>query len=671
MEADSFICYMYMARRVVLLGLFPNRRTATLILGELMQVSNREESHERNLCDLTVQLDECRSEVSETRLWEHHELRSLIADIAYDLEKGPRFDPLERLPVEVWSEVLLNVATRERQQQVYLVDFNEVLVLTLVSTSWCDKILSFPRFWNDIRVDLDAEDAHMKLEMALYLSKSMKITLYLFKQLESFLSCDFVATSLAPARSRITSLQVYEHNPLEIERFLPEILRKLQLAGSLMHWNIVSNPPWQPYPYLDHFICSTKALHTAKGIMLTDSLLQNYPIRNNLRNVCTRTLHASMPLLENMESLREVSVTPDYRPEVLPLSTIFEQYRRPPLKWSSLQTGGDADLYITILSRLASTLVDLTIDISVATLPKYLLVLSGLGALQALDIKLRGHIPATMAEDSGNASRPASVRELSIRFNLSHMVNSAQQDMLSHIFHLHFPRVRKLYFWGNDIGLVFVQETGFQEVESIYLNTNTFPLGNQQYLPASCRSLLVNSQFDVASKLRSDTLQRVEVEVLTFGMLKSQTYLNVDITQWPSLRYLKLHGGSLMSLHHLSAPLLHLTNLCIATSDHVIDIAITGVCQQLALYPWVCPALHTLSFGLCPEWDILFIMLEGRNLFPQYQVSKFRSITLPVRIPAWLAQHVCGLLRGKRVKRPSNRDISLVGNANIALDPNM
>ncbi|KIM33844.1 hypothetical protein M408DRAFT_325427 [Serendipita vermifera MAFF 305830] len=98
---------------------------------------------------------------------------------------------------------------------------------------------------------------------------------------------------------------------------------------------------------------------------------------------------------------------------------------------------------------------------------------------------------------------------------------------------------------------------------------------------------------------------------------------------------------------------------------------VTSVCQQLALYPWACPALHTLTFGLCPEWDILFITVERRNIFSHQDISKFRSITLPVSIPAALGDHVRNLLRGRRVKRPSNYDLSLVGNARIALDSSL
>ncbi|PVG00645.1 hypothetical protein CPB86DRAFT_686859, partial [Serendipita vermifera] len=91
----------------------------------------------------------------------------------------------------------------------------------------------------------------------------------------------------------------------------------------------------------------------------------------------------------------------------------------------------------------------------------------------------------------------------------------------------------------------------------------------------------------------------------------------------------------------------------------------------LAMNSSICPVLESLSLTQCPEWDVYFIMLETRLLGSTSDVPGFKVLHLPSYIPPDLLSITCGVLQGKLPVRPSNFDLSLIGNTEISLDVTM
>ncbi|PVF92862.1 hypothetical protein CPB86DRAFT_716609 [Serendipita vermifera] len=61
-------------------------------------------------------------------------------------------------------------------------------------------------------------------------------------------------------------------------------------------------------------------------------------------------------------------------------------------------------------------------------------------------------------------------------------------------------------------------------------------------------------------------------------------------------------------------------------------------------------------------------MLERRNLLASRGVARIAKLTIPESCPLWIHQIIRELLLGKWTERPSNRELSMAGNAEIILD---
>ncbi|PVF91080.1 hypothetical protein CPB86DRAFT_663678, partial [Serendipita vermifera] len=70
----------------------------------------------------------------------------------------------------------------------------------------------------------------------------------------------------------------------------------------------------------------------------------------------------------------------------------------------------------------------------------------------------------------------------------------------------------------------------------------------------------------------------------------------------------------------------------------------------------------------CPELDILMIMLERRNLLQGPGIKRIKTISLHTTCSLTIQRIISTLLGSRWAKRPSNRDLSLAGNADILLD---
>ncbi|KIM33845.1 hypothetical protein M408DRAFT_86294 [Serendipita vermifera MAFF 305830] len=594
---------------------------------------------------------------------EHNE----IADEIYELGRDRGSDPLERLPVEIWSEIISAAASTKSRYGVYMTGFDDVMAYTLVSTGWRDKLLSLPRFWTDIVLDDWQSSLHMRVMTSLYLSKAAPISLFTyFSELD-----DPIYTSLSAASSRITSLYIWDANS-----FTPSspatLFDRLPLRGSLLHLRIA--PSWvrdkQRIGALGPIIKGIP-LYTVTGFALPPSLLETMP-SHQLRNVTTDDLYGSMPALEKITSLRNVKVTlRGIGPGGRTSPPVAKDLIGPPLSWSSLEVLDPPYLHPALLGRLNSTLAVLAISVDVNAIHKYFTAFSELRALVTLNLSIAGDAPdePNVLKWMGDTT-VIRVHDLTLTFTLQAVADPVN-ELLAQFFHSSFPYVKKLDLSGGLVAILIAEER-FSQAESISVRTSNRSLGTRRYLPASCESLFFDGYPDLLADLHSSTLRRIDYRFMSFEdrpPLSTTTVL--DITQWPSLCRLTVDDGNVLSFNQVSSPLVHLTTLNITATYPTIGTGVTSVCQQLALYPWVCPALHTLTFGLCPEWDILFIMLEKRNIFSHQDISNFRSITLPVYIPTSLVDYVRDILRGRHVKRPSNYGLSLLGNAQIAFDPNL
>ncbi|PVF91368.1 hypothetical protein CPB86DRAFT_719544, partial [Serendipita vermifera] len=96
--------------------------------------------------------------------------------------------------------------------------------------------------------------------------------------------------------------------------------------------------------------------------------------------------------------------------------------------------------------------------------------------------------------------------------------------------------------------------------------------------------------------------------------------------------------------------------------------SITSFIRELAYSPESYPSLEDIALNECPEWDILMIMLERRNLLAGPSIQRIRKLQLPSLFSGYIFRIIRDLLGCKWTARPSNKELSMAGNAEIITD---
>ncbi|CCA72501.1 hypothetical protein PIIN_06438 [Serendipita indica DSM 11827] len=131
---------------------------------------------------------------------------------------------------------------------------------------------------------------------------------------------------------------------------------------------------------------------------------------------------------------------------------------------------------------------------------------------------------------------------------------------------------------------------------------------------------------------------------------------------WSSLRTLTFFGDCTPMLCGLDS----LRQLSLWSQSLVATMIL-----YLAMHPSELPLLDTLGLHACPEWDILFIMLEKRLFAQTYGIKPIENLIFARAIPMRIKHSLASLLAGHIFPRPSNYELSIQGNLELFLDTNM
>ncbi|KIM30332.1 hypothetical protein M408DRAFT_22325 [Serendipita vermifera MAFF 305830] len=94
------------------------------------------------------------------------------------------------------------------------------------------------------------------------------------------------------------------------------------------------------------------------------------------------------------------------------------------------------------------------------------------------------------------------------------------------------------------------------------------------------------------------------------------------------------------------------------------------LCAQIIYYPETCPSLREIDFGDYVEWDLLFIMLERRNL-GRKDATRIEKVSVPF-VPLAFRQSLLELLLGRQRRAdPSNMVLSLEETRELIFDPSV
>ncbi|KAG8822380.1 hypothetical protein FRC17_009575 [Serendipita sp. 399] len=577
---------------------------------------------------------------------------------------GPRADPYKRLPLELFVGIVA-LATRIG----YGPNIDKFLVLTLISHSWKMAILSTTSLWSNIWISTRIGDSNAKIQTALVLSRSSPLTLHI----DSNRAWQQAEPIIYPHCARVTSLRIAKSRPKDNQ---DEVFSRL---GPFIHLNSVNFDDLyriEASTAVIRFIESNTSIKRVTGLLLTRELLHSEARRviasvySPMRPSAVLPYVETMPILESFTLLDPWPIGDGYH-----FGDGTKYTPKVPLIWRTYVDFGK--LSIPVLNLAANSLVKLVLHICICDARPLFMTLCNLSVLYELHLYLEiGGAHRSNTETISLA--PCTARVLLLHLEDSSIRPLAQQrakpqewyDSFVNDVSSIFTRIQRLSFSAfvpTDILLSIIQSGLGESIETLIVDSVHFQSLGSVQVPSNLQALAIcHGDGENLLNLRSETVKTLRVQ--SSGSATRQ-FIRSD--QWPALISLEvvvpsytldLSRGQFRNLRTLRLIRLYVT------SDS--KPAMTRFCRDLVLNIHTVPCLEALALDEAPEWDILFILLERYNFRTEVGSTRIADLHIP-GVPSWLILPLNQLCEGKFADRPSNRELSWVGNIGAILDTSM
>jgi len=607
---------------------------------------------------------------------------NLLAGLHKKGRNGLLLDPIEVFPPEIWLQILGYVTLSDSEDEKEDINPSDSLFLaSLVSPRWRDVILNTPDFWSEIVV-VSVSDSYpdelFKLHAALSLSRQTPLNLTIKG---SFPKNWDILQLLSRHRGRFQTISLsgsWDSPDIEgnINRFFLSMgpMPRLQVVHSVkeliwsyLDWDMLL--PNAPSLVSINFVPPPEVLGRAvmknfHTVSVYDRFDDVFPHVLRLKSLKCLSWWAgtvydpnsivSLPEihLSNFQNLEELNY---YRLIVPPVLDILEASFK--LNTLSINVGSRWDILARLFEacRISTVLSTLDIRLEDPAKSKGYTITPPAGPLTARSLSIR-YFPSTILP-----------HERSVKSACAYLADLV--DILERCT----PFVQEFYFYAGVLDYIpfkFISSrrylfrltlslpaltlippnTRIQSESLITLNVKIIPsLVSEFCLGLNCPNLY-RTTFPADDKYsRSLSSPEVQFGPMAFSQLVSLEWRNRpihwNVTSLPALRKLLLGG--------------------------LAGEMATELCIHFIMRPHDCPSLEFIDFGINPEWDLLFLMLERRNHSTQYGVSKIETLVFPTAIPYSLLLPVTELLGGRFVPELSYRDFSISSIADVFFDENM
>jgi hypothetical protein len=545
---------------------------------------------------------------------------------------------------------------------VIVISQDTLLDLMQVSRSWSVQISSSAVLWVDIILK-DEYDAAAKAALALHYSRQAPLALYMFHPTGWW---DTLKEHIVANRARITKLIICRNGD---RSFTVPILRQLSPLPSLATFD----HSWLlPKARQDTLNCLLDSPIEWTSLLFDRGTLGEIIIRRLRQIHLDCELEDVFDLLEGSECLREVAVSRPKnhraRSDVKNLSL-----QGPPLPWKYLQYHSDRGSFLRAIFGRLSKLVELRIWVSQSTFCHLMPLMFQLENLSRLEVATRGKWDRFERLVIPRAS--TSVRVVTIEL-IDHI--SPVMEAVVDVFIQCLPNAEFLMLLVDSLPAIRIltSSTGFRCLNSLFINIKVQPgdtwSQSDGVLEPFAPSVDLVSYSIVGGCLEPLLpLQCHHIMHLLIRCLASE--MDLDSRRWTAIRTINLRSNT--TVNWKGPAYQHLYAICLETSylDSESQTGRNGtqLCRDISLHPQYFPALSKLEFPTCPELDILFILIEGRNVSIKPGISPISILRLPTRCPPVLFERLRALVKGVNCGLSSYYELSIAGNYDIITDPSM
>jgi hypothetical protein len=607
-----------------------------------------------------------------------------LVDRLRAMNEPRRFDPLDKLPVEIWQTILYKVISptfRPHSKFFYRILPNSIFLFMLVSKRWLNFIVNTPFLWTTVSLSADIPDNLARVKMHLELSKGLPIYLRIAIPLAEWVE---VVPFLAENRHRIIYIQITPRRLrygdsakacTEIHTYLDDLL---------------------PLPVLQRFdVLSMEA--STETTSLAQRLLTECP---SLTCLMGFNLKKETLILDSAHRLQRFQTTQD-------LASLVQKWfpNLDMIKFTDSGTPQTADQDIgnhlltwwhlaftsprnappplTLVSKLIN-LVTFESSINGTVLKELLCRLYLMPRLKRLNLHItfeeryKTELPSDTDIRSCESATVLNIGFISSPKNPLSDVN-VYFDRVQELIIKALPSVDELTVQSSrTIPIQFMDSRTFPRLLNLYLESIPEPTTTITLSP-SIRNLYFMTSYSWLRgflKYSSSSMHRMSLD--SWNPSRSSDNSGdqgwIDPDKWPVLISLTISAHHIAKkstgFEHLRALSLRISSYAYGSYDFLND-SITRFCLTFAMNTSQLPVLESLSLNQLPEWDIFFIMLERRNVTKAQGISKLKNITLPHFYPKELFGPIQDLIRGKFATRPSNRDLSFAGNLELIEDATM
>jgi hypothetical protein len=600
-----------------------------------------------------------------------------IVDQLSNLRQAPRFDPLEKLPLELWRDIIYLVvcpSSRHHLEDFSLnIDLHTVLTLTLVSGRWQEAILNTPLLWTCVSTRSIKQDSLIEAFICIELSRPLPITLCVSASLAHW---HLFAPFITPHRERIHRIRMdFVDHRISSENPFSNFIKFLQPLPNLTSINIITHIDeamllwlFDTFPRLQNvgFCAFTSRLieHEAttrvKFIYMQSNMI--YPL-----------VQKDTPLLEHLWIVSSLNPCSDQYQKAV---GEIEAPNLEPLAWRTIKS---RDLHSHFLWELVPRLINLvSLDILVtfSTLGDLLIRIHQFPMLKMLEISVQ--VPPYLDESfplDTKVQSSQSIQNLNIHADLSEeepdLCVPQNYKPLHKVISKCLASIKAMKVAWFDLSLPsqILQRDSFPLLEELDITIHRERrLESIKAVPSSVRQLKLRGLLQHWCELSSSSVEDLS---LYESDIYDAKHLSFNHSKWTSLKRLSIDSKQLIEQPTSFSLVTELVLLTSTSREEAEDSSTTKFCKILALDPSQFPSLNSLVLSRFPEWDIFLIMLERRNLRYSGRVSPIEKIQLPSYYPRYLFSPIHDLLCGRFPTRPSSYDLSLAGNIAILGDNSM
>jgi hypothetical protein len=611
-----------------------------------------------------------------------------VMDALQALGRGPQVDPLKTLPGEIITAIILDI-TSSKEQWYTSKEIGSLVPLMMVSKTWRNFIISEPLLWNFIVIDdkRTLETIISQLELSVDIPLTIKFEIP-FGQWRS------ICQELSKHRDRIQTV-IFKDPMLKKGIEFPEIAEALSPLPNLRQLGDSWGPTYDTYLYeIKTFLELFPSLKEIYNIPFRSSDLEIAKDRLILEEVQTYdSPNVFVPTVETIQGIRKVTLLtifggPDKREN--DLESALESSRQ--LGWTHFKYNRYSISFPLPLLRRLLSLTSLYLGAELDTIKKVASIIHQFSQLRFFEAfislshgddlsyppvsfpNLQVHTIKILISPPDNYDEPDNPQERERLLSECHKIPEMILQTMPNAGYL------KVSIIGGQSSFPFFSlKDSFKGDEMFIYFSECTPLASSDMeLPSSVETLSIDCTWRAICGLSSLSLKHLNI-LQDFGedpVDKNMDNLyspvvsleqQIDLKTWPSLETISLYKNW-VQWGQSSLDSLKTVTIWEPDDNDVVDNA-TYFVREIARRPESYPSLEEIHLGVCPEWDILFIMLERRNLLASQGVTRIKTLWLPSSLPDSIYQGIGEIMRCKWPERPSNRELSLAGNAKTILDP--